>query len=419
MASFSLSEQTAADVRGLLDAVCTGKLTGIPCASVVIVGTGPQPEIFAHSTTASSGEKSCEVRDDIYWLASCTKLVTSIACMQLVEGAILRLDDANQLEGLCPELVNLKVVKEDGSLEPAQSRITLRMLLTHTAGFGYSFLNAKLRTYSKTYRDGGINFNEFSGHMDDFLQPLVNQPGQTFEYGISMDWAGIAVERVTGLKLGDYMQRYIFQPLGIRDLTMIPSLEMKMRFVGMWQRDKEGNLSSHTPLLSRPLGADASDSFHSGGAGLFGSVLEFGKILAMLLRDGRSHSGKAILAPSTVEAMFTNQLSWLPNFARRHFPAVKPELVYVAEAFYPPCPPPTPQGWGLGFMITPGPTGRSDKTGQWSGLSNAFWWCDRQQGIAGLVASQILPFADLKVVELWMGIESKVYEDIGKEAAAR
>lgn len=136
------------------------------------------------------------------------------------------------------------------------------------------------------------------------------------------------------------------------------------------------------------------------------------EILAMLLRDGRSHSGKVILAPATVEAMFTNQLSWLPNFARRHLPAVKPELVYVAEAFYPPCPPPTPQGWGLGFMITPGPTGRSEKTGQWSGLSNAFWWCDRQQGIAGLVASQILPFADLKVVELWMGVESKVYEDI-------
>ncbi|KAM0512346.1 hypothetical protein ACHAPE_008912 [Trichoderma viride] len=419
MANISLSEQAVADVRILLDAACTGKLASIPCASTVVVGTGSQPELFAHSTTASIGKQGCEVRDDIYWLASCTKLVTSIACMQLVEGSILRLDDADQLESLCPELVNLKVVQEDGSLEPARSRITLRMLLTHTAGFGYSFLNAKLQTYSKAYRDDGVNFNEFSGHMNDFLQPLVNQPGEAFEYGISMDWAGVAVERVTGLRLGDYMHRHIFQPLGIHDLTMIPSSEMKERFIGMWQRDKEGHLSHRTPLLSRPLGADASDSFHSGGAGLFGSVREFGKILAMLLRDGRSHSGKVILAPSTIEAMFTNQLSWLPNFARRHLPAVKPELVYVAEAFYPPCPPPTPQGWGLGFMITPGPTGRFDKTGQWSGLSNAFWWCDRERGIAGLVASQILPFADLKVVELWMGIESKVYKDIEQEAADR
>jgi CubicO group peptidase (beta-lactamase class C family) len=136
------------------------------------------------------------------------------------------------------------------------------------------------------------------------------------------------------------------------------------------------------------------------------------EILAMLLRGGRLLSGKVILESATVKQMFTNQLAWLPDFGRRHFPAVKPELVYEAEAFYPPCPPPTPQGWGLGFMITPGPTGRSDKTGQWSGLSNAFWWCDRERGVAGLVASQILPFADLEVVKLWMGVEYKVYESI-------
>lgn len=132
MANISLSEQAVADVRSLLDAACTGKPASIPCVSTVVVGTGSQPELFAHSTTVSIGKQGCKVRDDIYWLASCTKLVTSIACMQLVEGSILRLDDADQLESLCPELVNLKVVQEDGSLEPARSRITLRMLLTHT-----------------------------------------------------------------------------------------------------------------------------------------------------------------------------------------------------------------------------------------------------------------------------------------------
>jgi CubicO group peptidase (beta-lactamase class C family) len=132
MASFSLSKQAAAGIRSLLDAACTGQPTGVPCASTVIVGAGPQPELFAHSKTAALGRNGCQVPDDIYWLASCTKLVTSIACMQLVERSILCLDDADQLESLCPELVDLKVVQEDGSLEPARSRITLRMLLTHT-----------------------------------------------------------------------------------------------------------------------------------------------------------------------------------------------------------------------------------------------------------------------------------------------
>lgn len=93
-----------------------------------------------------------------------------------------------------------------------------------------------------------------------------------------MDWAGIAVERVTGLRLGDYMQRHIFEPLGICDLTMVPSNEMKKRLVGMWQRNQEGHLSPHTPRLSRPLGPDAANSFHSGGAGLFGSTREFGSL---------------------------------------------------------------------------------------------------------------------------------------------
>lgn len=139
MARLSLSEQAAADVRSLLDAASTGQPTGLPCASTVVVGTGSQPELFAHSTTASSGRKGYEVGDDIYWLASCTKLVTSIACMQLVEGSILRLDDADQLDSLCPELVDLKVVQEDGSLEQARSRITLRMLLTHT-GISYELM---------------------------------------------------------------------------------------------------------------------------------------------------------------------------------------------------------------------------------------------------------------------------------------
>lgn len=93
-----------------------------------------------------------------------------------------------------------------------------------------------------------------------------------------MDWAGVAVERATGMKLGDYMQRRIFEPLGIRDLKMIPSIEMKERLIGMWQRDQEGHLSPRKFPLTRPLEPDAANSFHSGGAGLFGSTREFGSL---------------------------------------------------------------------------------------------------------------------------------------------
>lgn len=131
----------------------------------------------------------------------------------------------------------------------------------------------------------------------------------------------------------------------------------------------------------------------------------------MLLRDGRSSSSKVILQPETVVEMFRNQLSGHPDFGRRKLPAVKPELVYPAESLYPFCPA-APQGWGLSFMISPGPTGRSDTTVHWSGLSNLFWWCDREKGVGGVVASQVLPFADPKVAVLWATVEKNVYQGL-------
>jgi hypothetical protein len=110
--------------------------------------------------------------------------------------------------------------------------------------------------------------------------------------------------------------------------------------------------------------------------------------------------------------MFVNQLVHDPDFARRDMPAVKPDLVHPVKEFYPLCPGDEPQGWGLSFMITPGVTGRSVTTGHWAGLSNCFWWCDRNQGVAGIVASQVLPFADLQAVQLWAGMETVVYDSL-------
>lgn len=146
MGSVALSSQTAGELRDLIDAACLGEHADLPCANVVVVGAGndSSPQLFAHAagaTYAANGtgrqigldaESSDENHDDVYWLASCTKLVTSVACMQLVEQSVLRLDDADQLEELCPELKEVKVIQPDGSLATKQSRITLRMLMTHT-----------------------------------------------------------------------------------------------------------------------------------------------------------------------------------------------------------------------------------------------------------------------------------------------
>ncbi|KAL5343986.1 beta-lactamase/transpeptidase-like protein [Aspergillus crustosus] len=404
----SLSSIAIANIEQLLEKSCAGSSPAVPSASAVLYGrdTNGSVELLYHSKTAECSPKNNNLTKDIFWLASCTKLVTGIACMQLVEQDKLRLDDTNQVETLCPELRDVKVLQDDGRLVEKARGITLRMLLTHTAGFGYSFLNDKLEKY-----------NEFSGNLQDFQQHLVNQPGERFEYGISIDWAGILVERVTGMKLNNYLTQHVFLPLEVEDVSMIPSDHMRSRLVGLWQRASDGTLTPREYPLNKPLEDDNPEVFHSGGAGLFGSIREFGKILATLLNNGKSPlTGHQLLSPETVKAIFKNQLLDKPDFARRHLPAVNPELVYPAEELYPLCPPSKSQGWALGLgMISPGTTGRSDSTVHWSGLSNVYWWCDRENGVAGVVASQILPFPDPDVVGLWVQVETEVYKGLQRD----
>ena len=117
--------------------------------------------------------------------------------------------------------------------------------------------------------------------------------------------------------------------------------------------------------------------------------------------------------------MFENQLIDQPDFARRALPAVKSDLVYPAPELYPLCPPSKPQGWGLGFMISPAVTGRSDSTAHWSGLSNIFWWCDREKGVAGVAGSQVLPFVDPKVAALWVRVEESCYAALANIETAK
>jgi hypothetical protein len=107
--------------------------------------------------------------------------------------------------------------------------------------------------------------------------------------------------------------------------------------------------------------------------------------------------------------MFRNQVPKFPSFGRQFIPAAKKDLTNPLPDLYP-VPGNPPQGWGLTFMLSNGgATGRSRSTGHWAGLPNMWWWCDREKGVAGIVSSQILPFADAKVLGLWVDVEAQVY----------
>lgn len=131
----------------------------------------------------------------------------------------------------------------------------------------------------------------------------------------------------------------------------------------------------------------------------------------MLLNNGTCPLTNAqLLRAETVDEMFRNQIGSLTNYSRRRIPAAKPGLTNEIPELYQVEGDPT-QGWGLTFMLANSEgTGRSRGTGHWAGLANCWWWCDREKGVAGLVCTHILPFADEKVVGLWVDVEAKVYE---------
>ena len=162
------------------------------------------------------------------------------------------------------------------------------MLLTHTAGFGYTIFNDDLRR--NAYPAGG---DEFSGRIEDILSlPLVHEPGEAWQYGVSIDWAGICVERVSGMRLGDYFQKNIVEPLGLKNVNMIPTAEMKSRLAYM-NTKVNGTMLPRDHLHRAAIVANPEEQtklFHSAGAGLFAPPTEFCSAFPLIHIPPSSHS---------------------------------------------------------------------------------------------------------------------------------
>jgi CubicO group peptidase (beta-lactamase class C family) len=203
--------------------------------------------------------------------------------------------------------------------------------------FGYEFFNPKLRDYGRP-----VGFDVFQADMRDIVRmPLVNQPGETWEYGINIDWAGIVLERATGERLNDLIQKNIMQPLGLKNVNMIPTADMKKNLASMHQRWPESQKAEERDHIYRqPLMAETKEELdnllHSGGAGAYARPTEYCQVLAALLNDGTSPTtGEQILKPETVKTMWENQVKEHPDFARKGIPAAKAEQTNPAPELYP------------------------------------------------------------------------------------
>lgn len=330
--------------------------------------------------------------DTVFAIFSCTKAITGVAVMQLVEEGVISLDDP--AKEYAPEISEIQVLEgfDDAGeprLRPPVSDVTVGQLMLHTAGFGYDFFNQDLVRYGEK-RDVPSVVSATQASLDS---ALLFDPGERWEYGSNIDWVGKVVEGARGERLGGVMRERIFVPLGMEDTAITMSDSMRARRATIHQRGEDGTL---TPMPDFELPQDPEQ--HMGGHALYGTVGDYMKFIRMVLNDGAG-----VLRPETVESMAQDGLDGMKIKA---LPGVIPTLSNDAEFF-----PGTTKSWGYTFMINDedAPTGRPAGELGWAGLANLFYWIDRKNGVGGFWATQILPFADPVSFGGYMEFETAVY----------
>ncbi|MDH4362479.1 MAG: beta-lactamase family protein [Acidimicrobiia bacterium] len=346
----------------------------------------------------SSQNGAAMATDTVCWIASMTKAVTGLAAMQQVERGNLGLDSpAREVLPILGELPVLAGFGADGQplTRPPARGITLRHLLTHTAGFGYDIWSDDLARYAELTGNPGV----ISCMKAALRMPLVFDPGDRWFYGTNIDYAGLMVEAVTGQSLGAYMAEHIFAPLAMTSTAFRITDDMRSRLSDMHARLEDGSL---VPI---EFEIPQEPEFEMGGGGLYSTILDYARFLQLFLNRGRAGSTQ-VIKPETVAEMTRNNMG---DIRVEMLKTANPGYSHDAEFF-----PGVPKSWGLTFQINeePAPTGRPAGGLMWAGLANSFYWIDLQNDVAGVYASQIVPFADPRTYQLFLDIESTVYREL-------
>jgi CubicO group peptidase (beta-lactamase class C family) len=333
-------------------------------------------------------------RDTVFRVASMVKPLTSVAAMQLVEQGKLKLDelvpDIDPALG-APQVLTGFDAAGAPQLRPASGPITLRHLLTHTAGFAYRLWDAKALRYSQA-----IGNKSAPKGAPWPRTPLMFDPGTRWQYGTNIDWVGRLVEATSGERLDAYFRDHILGPLGMADTGFVLSPAQRAREANVHQRKPDGSLAPHA--LEKPSTPHA----FSGGGSIYSTAPDYLTFIRMLLNGG-SIDGTRILQAETVALMGQNHIGDIEAGVLK---TTNPELSNDVDFF-----PGIPLRWGLGHMINmqPGPNGRSAGSLTWAGLLNTFYWIDPTKRVAAVFMTQVLPFADKPALSLYRRFERGVY----------
>lgn len=343
--------------------------------------------------------------DSVFWIASMTKAVTSAGAMQLVEQGKLSLDEP--IGKLLPDLAAVQVLdgfdaKGEPKLRPAKKPITLRQLMTHTAGFAYDMWDADLGKYlEKTGTPGIITCLNAA-----LKTPIMTDPGTRWEYGTNIDFVGKAVEAASGKKLDAYLRDNMFTPLGMSDTAFKISDNMRKRLVGMHARGEDGTLAAI------PFELEQNPEFHMGGGGLYSTAADYLKFCQMILNKGKGN-GNQVLKAETVATMGQNHIGELTV---DKMTTAAPIYTNDVDLW-----PDIVKKWGLSFLINTAktPEGRSAGSLAWAGLANTYYWIDPSRDVCGVILTQLLPFADKHSLEAFAGFEKGIYAGLDAGSGQR
>ncbi len=387
-----MSLRQAAD--GLLrNAVSAGRVPG-----VVAMATNREGTIYegAFGERVLGGGQAMTT-DTVGWIASMTKAITSVAAVQCVERGKLSLD--TPAHTVVPVIAEAQVLTGFDAAGKPQTRppkrpITLRHLLTHSAGFSYEIWNTDMQKVQSAL--GIPSVTECKNKA--LTLPLLFDPGERWEYGINIDWAGKMVEAVSGKKLGEYLKANLFDQLGMTSTAFRITPDMRNRLAGTHLRGPDGKL---TPF---PFEIPQEPEFEMGGGGLYGTVGDYLRFVRMVLNGGQL-GGERVLTPETVVSLGLNHMGDCRVYKLKG--AIP--LTNDAEFF-----PGINKSWSLAFQINheAAPTGRPAGGLMWAGLANSFYWIDPTTGVGGVYLTQIFPFADDDTVQTYYDFEKSVYDSL-------
>ncbi|KAK4686966.1 hypothetical protein P7C73_g3164, partial [Tremellales sp. Uapishka_1] len=362
-------------------------------------------------------------QDTTLELFSMTKFVTTVACLIAIDRGLISLDSEELIEKYLPELGKLEILEgytEDGQpiLRPAQTKITLKMLMSHNSGLSYNFSSPDILRWRAENKvphmlGPGVTF-------ETLIQPLVFEPGSAWKYSIGLDWAGELLVRVTGQSLETFYKENIFDPCGAHSLSFYPNEDIMARKQAVCTRDSDGKIELlKGTAMGRTLDASAVGPFLAGGAGLFGTARDYLLILQHVLKCSPHNPHpptKPLFAASSFDLLFKHacvegtpekpvtskaDMAKMAAGQTYHDPAhLADEGALVGHSI------------GLFLNLADSKNGRKAGSGTWDGAAKTQFWIDPSSGLAGVCCTNLLAPNPDYFMKVYNSFERKVYDGL-------